>query len=473
MTTPTRTFLCARDALPAIHITGRPKIFVKVDEDLVFKNFKFFSEMMNETQLKNTELSEENPLRQQAAHAEVVMSEELKKLKHQEFVDRKRRQQLRTDCGELRELAEQLRLAAITKDLEDHMAERNKSRQLAKEAKAKGFERAEAERLRQLAKEQEEEQLKKERQKVLHETLSSQIEETRQRRQKQCVQTAAEREERLAIQKKIQEEDRAEQLQLNRLKQKKLQSQLEFIEIKKEYNELQRAKSDENIAKVFEKQLEMAEQKRMMEEAKKEAQRRHQEISLQIGNEVLEIENRKRQRHNLLLDLLQAEYKAKDDERFRQQLEQEQLERRRARQELERYRADMMERQLEQARLRQKQIVERTHDCIDNREILEISKEREQRKQHGALLLSMIEENNRRRAEAAAENLQFFDLKAKTEAELQNRIQEERLQMLGSVPASVLRYLPKQVLSDSDRERFNLQTKQQSLQHLNFSQKRK
>lgn len=160
-----------------------------------------------------------------------------------------------------------------------------------------------------------------------------------------------------------------------------------------------------------------------------------------------------------MLDLLQAEYKAKDDERFRQQLEQEQLERRRARQELDRYRADMRERSLEEARLRQIQIVERNHDSIDKQEILEISKERERRKQHGALLLSMIEENNRKRAEAAAENVQFFDMKAKTDAELQNRIQEERLQMLGSVPSSVLQYLPKQVLSDSDRERFNIHTK--------------
>jgi len=160
-----------------------------------------------------------------------------------------------------------------------------------------------------------------------------------------------------------------------------------------------------------------------------------------------------------LLDLLQAEYKAKDDERYRQQLEQEQLERRRARQELERYRIEMTERNLEQARLRQKEMVERTPDCTDNQEILEISKERQRRKQHGALLLSMIEDNNRKRAEAAAENVQFFDMKAKSEAELQNRIQEERVKMLSSVPASVLKYLPKQALSNSDREHFNIQTK--------------
>ncbi|KAL7727339.1 hypothetical protein ACLKA6_008621 [Drosophila palustris] len=459
METPAWALSNASDALPAIRITGRPKGLVIVDEDLFFKNDKFFCDMINERQQLNTELSRENPLRQHVAHTEAAMSEELKKLKHQEYVDRKRRQRLRNDCEELRELAEQLRLAAITRDLEEHMAERNRRRQLAKDAKAKGFERAEAERLQQLAKEQEEERLKQERQIKLRESLSSQIEETRQRRQKQCVLTAAEREERIAIQKKIEEEDRAEQLELARLKQRKLQSQLEFIEKEREYKELQRAQSNEDIAKIFKKQSEMDQQRQMLEAAKREARRKQEKISLQIGNQVLEIENRKRQRHNLLLDLLQAEYKAKDDERFRQQLEQEQLERRRARQELERYRADMTQRNLEQARLRHKQIVERTQDCTEDKDILEISKERERRKQHGALLLSMIEDNNRKRAEAAAENVQFFDMKAKTDAELQYRIQEERLQMLGSVPASVLQYLPKTVLSDSDRERFNIQSK--------------
>lgn len=159
-----------------------------------------------------------------------------------------------------------------------------------------------------------------------------------------------------------------------------------------------------------------------------------------------------------MLDLLQAEYKAKGDERYRQQLQQEQLERQRARQELERYRAEAYERHLEAVRKKKEQAVDKDsfsidiHACGDNEMLI-----RQQRKEHGALLLSMIEENNRKRAEAAAENIQFFNLKAKSDAERQSRIEEERLRMLSSVPTEVLKYLPKQVLSESDRKYFNVQ----------------
>lgn len=159
-------------------------------------------------------------------------------------------------------------------------------------------------------------------------------------------------------------------------------------------------------------------------------------------------------------DLLQAEYKAKDDEHYRQQLEQEQVKRQRAREELERYRAEVEQRNIERALLRHKEIVEQSVDDGRSQEAEEINlQERLKRKEYGSHLLSMIEENNRKRAEAAAENVKFFEMKARTEAEQQRQIQEERHQMLSSVPASVLRYLPKQVLSHSDREYFNMKSK--------------
>lgn len=166
-----------------------------------------------------------------------------------------------------------------------------------------------------------------------------------------------------------------------------------------------------------------------------------------------------------MVDLLIAEYKAKDDELYRQQLKQKQFKRQRARQELELYRAEVNERNIEKARKKHEETVERNLMCpdegpdgINKRDI----QERQRRKEHGVLLLSMIEDNNRKRAEAAAENMLFFDSKAKAEAERQERIQEERLQMLGSVPASVLQYLPKQALTDSDRKYFNIQKKQKT-----------
>lgn len=161
-----------------------------------------------------------------------------------------------------------------------------------------------------------------------------------------------------------------------------------------------------------------------------------------------------------MLDLLEAEYKAKDDEHFRQQLEQEQVKRQRAREELERYRMEVAQRNMEEALLRHKQIMEKNTDHANIQNVDEIGlQERQKRREYGSHLLSMIEENNRKRADAAAENLKFFEMKAKTEAELQRQIEEERREMLSSVPASVLHYLPKQTLSHSDREYFNVKSK--------------
>ncbi|EDV91376.1 meiosis-specific nuclear structural protein 1 [Drosophila grimshawi] len=460
MTAVIRRYMEARDATPAIHITGRPKFNVEVDEKFMYQRAKYYCATTNEMDLRSTEMSKDNSLRQRAAFVEETMSDELKKLKHKEFIDRKRRQQLRNDCEELREIAEQLRLAAITKDLDDSIVEMNKHRQLAKNAQMLEFQRVEAERQQQLASQVEQELHKKEQQKELLASLSTQIEETRNRRQQQYVQSLTEREELIAMQRQIEEEDRLQQLELERQKQKKRNDMIKLIEQQREYKELQRAQSNEDIAKVLQNQSEMLEQQDRIDQARLAAQRKQEQISLRIGQQVFEIEDRKRQRDNLLLDLLQAEYKAKDDERYRQQLEQEQLERRRAREELERYRAEVAERDMEQARLKLANAVHQNVDCTTMQEIKERElQERLRRKEHGALLLSMIEENHRKRADAAAENMKFFETKAKSEAELQQRIREERLEMLGSVPPSVLKYLPKHVLSESDRKYFNIDNK--------------
>ncbi|XP_017967563.1 meiosis-specific nuclear structural protein 1 [Drosophila navojoa] len=447
-----------RDAQPVVFATKAHKRFVPIDENKLYRTEKHFCKTLVETdQIKKVQAMENRRL-PQTVNADVLLTDELKQLKRQEFVDRKRRQQLRNDCEELRQLAEHLRLAAITKDLEEHMREINRSRQLANHVKLQGLQRAEAERQQQLAMEQEKELRKKKKQEELRKTLISQVEERQKCRQGQYVQTLAEREVRMAIQQQIEEEDKELQLELQRLKIKKRDDIIQFIEEKRKYEALQKAKLNEDTLKAFEIQLEEAKHREEMEKARLEAIRKQQEISSRIGQQVLEVENRKRQRDNVLLDLLQAEYKAKDDERYRQQLQQEQLERQRTRQELERYRAEAYERHLEAVRKKKEQAVDKDsfsidiHACGDNEILI-----RQQRKEHGALLLSMIEENNRKRAEEAAENIRFFNLKAKSDAERQALIEEERLRMLSSVPTEVLKYLPKQVLSESDRKYFNVQ----------------
>lgn len=157
-----------------------------------------------------------------------------------------------------------------------------------------------------------------------------------------------------------------------------------------------------------------------------------------------------------------AEYIAKKDERFRQQIQQEQMSRRRTKLEMDRYRSELEHRKMEEMQLKRTEIANRQQEATDTH--LESEKQLEdyrRRRAHGATLLAMIEDNQRKRAEATAETVQYFDLKAKSDAEMEERIKRERLLMLGQVPASVLRYLPKHVLTSTDREHFFVSREEQ------------
>lgn len=290
MATMTGIWVDPRDAQPAVYITGRFAKFGAVDEVLRHKNDKFVCEALIESDQRSKEKTMENRHLHQNANTDHLMTDELKQLKRQEFVDRKRRQQLRNDCEELRQLAEQLRLASITKDLDDHIMEINRSRQMAAQVKVQGLQRAEAERQQHLAMELEKELRRKEQQEELRKTLASQVEERRLCRQRQYVETLAEREERMAMQQQIEEEDREHQLEQKRLKLKKRDDIIQLIEQKREYEQLQKAKCSEDISKLIEKQLEDAKHREEMDRARLEAIRKQQEISLRIGHQVLEVE---------------------------------------------------------------------------------------------------------------------------------------------------------------------------------------
>ncbi|KAH8232260.1 hypothetical protein KR032_003048 [Drosophila birchii] len=393
-----------------------------------------------------------------------AMTQEMQQLKRAEFVEKKRRQQLRQDCEELRSLAEQLRLAAISKQIADDLVERERARLLAVQDEAQ---EGSKERCLLEAKRREEEAVRKEQQQSLRETLVRQMEENRLRRQRRHVQGMSDREESQAKQKQIQEEDRAIQLELEQRKVQKRHDMLRSIEENKQQKEWERAQNLQELGKLLEKQSEIEDRKLQLEEERLQVQRKKQEISIRLGEQVLQIENQKRHRDNLLQDLLEAEYLAKSDERFRQQMQQEQLSRRRTKLEMDRYRLELEHRKMQEMQLKRSEIETRQQEVSGTH--WEAEKQLEnyrRRKEHGATLLAMMEDNQRKRAEATAETVQYFDTKAKTDAELEERIKQERLLMLSQVPASVLRYLPKHVMTSTDREHFFVAREEEDQQAL-------
>ncbi|XP_033166399.1 trichohyalin isoform X1 [Drosophila mauritiana] len=421
-----------------------------------FFSSQLFRKMQHDLEKVNRskELSKVSPITRDFIE-EAAMTQEMQDLKRAEFVEKKRRQQLRRDCEELRNLAEQLRLAAISRDIAENLEERKRRRQLDIKLEA---EEVSQERCLLQAKEYEKEVALKEEQRRLRESLAEQMEENRRRRQKEHAQVMNDRELSLLMQKQIQEEDRAQELETQRKKLQKRQDMLQSIKENQELREWQRAQYNQELGDLVQKQSEMERRKLQLEAERQEIQRKNQEISIRLGQQVLEIENKKRHRDNLLLDLLEAEYTAKSDERYRQQMQQEQMSRRRTREELDRYRQEVEHRKMAEMQMKRAEMAARQEEAPDtiNQGSEKQLDEYRRRRAHGASLLAMIEDNHRKRAEATAENVQYFDMKAKIDAEQEERIKQERLAMLSQVPSSVLRYLPKHVLNSTDREHFCL-----------------
>ncbi|KAH8383019.1 hypothetical protein KR009_006261 [Drosophila setifemur] len=439
-------------------IIGKPKFKVpkclRLDHDLnstiLARQMQYDLGRVN----RSLEISNEQEIRLRDAMEKETMAQEVKQLKRAEFVDRKRRQQLREDCEELRQLAEHIRLAAISKQIAEDLEYRKHRRQLAVKAEAQ---EAAEERCLLEAKEREREAALREEQRRLREFLNNQMEENRVRRQQEHAQVMNDRDLIQARQKQINDEDRAQQLEMEQQKLRKRHDMLQSIQENREAREWERTQNRLELNQLLQKQSEIDDIKQRLEEEKLKVQRKKQEISIRLGQQNLEIEKQKRHRDNILQDLLEAEHSAKGDERFRQQLLQENMSRRRTRQELDRYRLEVERRKMEQMQQKRAELELQQEDFFEKNQQDDRERQLEdyrRRRAHGSTLLAMIEENQRKRAEATAENVQYFDLKAKNDAELQERVKRERLLMLGQVPAAVLRYLPKNALTSADRDHF-------------------
>ncbi|SPP82826.1 meiosis-specific nuclear structural protein 1 [Drosophila guanche] len=455
-----------RNAFPAIFISGKPKFIVSsgVPQDLDFQSRVYSRNLMAElgTLQRSDELSKENPMHRENFE-KAAISHELMEIKRAEFLEKKRRQQLRNDCEGLRTLEEQLRSAAIAKDLSDRMAQKCQARSLAVRARALGQERAAME-LMELAQEDDKVLAQKEEQRKLRESLALQIEENRLRRQQEAAEKFSQRELSNARQKQIEEEDRAEQEERIRQKAVDRLNTLQFIQEKREFQEMEKARAREELRKLLETQADVEDRKNQLEEERVHLMRKHEEISTRIGQQLFQVENSKRIRDRQLMDLLEAEYKARADLRFRQEVQEKAVSRERTKQEMDLYHLEIQQRKLDELKVKRDELTARQEELASNNEEIEREEQLKayrQRKAHGATLLSMIEDNHVRRAEATAEHLQYSMMKKKSEDERHALEESERLRMLSAVPKTVLPYLPKNALSKAEHEYFGLSQEQQ------------
>ncbi|EDW72383.1 uncharacterized protein Dwil_GK20748 [Drosophila willistoni] len=447
---------------PAVFITGEPKLVVPhlMGDGYSFEHCMFSRAMLAEGKKveRSLEMSKENPLLHEA-RVDTAIAEELKEVKREEFVEEKRRQQLRNNNQELRELSEHLKLAAISKDLSEHIGDFFKTRLQIEKSKAESQKQAELERLKFLDHVNKEQLKLKEQQIKLHDSLAAQMEQKQQRRKQESLQTLADRESRIAMQRQVEKEDSAKLALQERVKIQKLQEMDKYIEERKAHRVLQYKEAEADLKKNLDTQNQMDDRKKKLDQERIEIRRKQEEISQLLGQQVAKLETDKRQKDNLLLDLLESEHNAKEEARVRQQQQQIAFERMRAKGELEAYRLQVQQRNMDQEEQKRLEVVARKDVSADNQEAIDRQQKLndfQKRKDYGKMLLSMIEDNQRKRAQTLAEDAEFFNMKAKEDKELRERVHQERIVMLNAVPPAVLRYLPKHVLSDEDRARFDI-----------------
>ncbi|XP_054747433.1 meiosis-specific nuclear structural protein 1 [Anastrepha obliqua] len=440
--------------------TFRCRIPVDADRNVDKVNNLFIETVMEQERrvkdlrAQEVQMTAENP-RIRAQQETTDISIELKAQKVQDFLDKKKRQQLRQNNSELRQLEKQLKAAFISKQLAEQRIATEKLKE--EQMKLKRLENIEFEKERLRCKEDliesERNELKKKEE--IRNILLGQMAETQQRRKDEYTEVLKEKDEMQRLLQKYKAEHDTELLELERRKQN---AKEEMEEFKRKQEEWKLAQVSEKVdeAERFQEMIKEREEKNLQTKLERQMQlQKRAELSDRIGQHLFEVENEKRKRENLLLDLLVEERNTNEDIRYKQNLEKQYNDRIQMRVEFERYRSDQERRKLEReknedaiflAEMR-KQLADR--DKLDQ---LADEKRRLKIKEHGRAIQEMIELRRQKRATDAAEDIKWHEYLINEERKRMEMVENERLQMLKNAPADVLRYLPSGVLKDTDRK---------------------
>ncbi|XP_067628802.1 meiosis-specific nuclear structural protein 1 [Eurosta solidaginis] len=403
---------------------------------------------------KEIQMTAENPrIRMQQETTDI--STQLKTLKYEDFLHKKRRQQLRQNNMELRQLEKQLKAAYVSKLLAEQKvaAEKLKEEQM----KSKRLEDIEFEKQQLLSKEalkeSEKNELKKKQE--FRNVLLGQMAESQQRRKEEYTEVLKEREDMQKLLQKYKLEHDAELLELEQRKVNAKKEMDEFMRLQAEIKAKEMTKKMDE-AERFQEMIKERELKNLQTKLDRDlkAQKRA-ELSDRIGQQLYQVESEKRKRENLLLDLLVEERNTNEDMRYKQSLEKQNNDRIQMRMEFERYRSERGRRKLEREQNEDAVFLAEMHKELAERDRLDQladEKRRQKIREHRRAIQEMIESRQRQRALDAAEELKWHEYLINEERKNNEIIEKERLEMLKSAPADVLSYLPAGVLKETDRK---------------------
>lgn len=379
------------------------------------KSHVYFHKYLRDEERRVDELdmmNNEGKLHKGPQKVESDICKDLKEYKEQDLLEVKRRQKLRNESHELRLLQNQLQSALVSKELDQQNRLLREQKQMELQRKREEDYRwtVECEKSKKaLIEEEEKERQKKAKIRVL---LQEQMNEMKDKRKQDFAAIMKDREQMQKTMKHIQAEEKAEQNLAHRFRDLCRKEMEECVREREIQRQLEKEQNIDDTERLIKYQMERDDSKFRMEEEKKRILAQKIALSDKIGNELAKINEEKKKREGLLLELLEEERKAKEDVKYRQSIEKQLKEREQMRLELEIYRRDLAiqrERQLQEEERQMREDYLRQMAEQDKLEQLSNEKRRRKVIEHNKALREMIEVRRQNRTEEMAARIADFE----------------------------------------------------------------
>ncbi|KAL5285340.1 MNS1.2 family protein [Megaselia abdita] len=382
--------------------------------------------------------------------------------KRQIFLEQKRRQQLRAENQDLRELERKLRCAYVTKSLALQKQEQAERRMKDREELKKEFENQERIRLKDLEIEKAKNEIGRQKQEALRKELQDQIMEVNFERNKKYQEFLIEKKRIDEIIRKIHEEEIEEVL---RKKEKKELTRFQLEQFKRQKEELMKVmklRNDEENKRIREIIVKREEEARKLDEVKRRARWEQEEISKKLGLDNLSLEEEQKKRRDLMEDLLVEEFKAKEDIKYREELEAQIRKRISISVSLEKY--------MEEKRIK-REVDLREHNRLSKEEQIKFREESERlerldneeriksRMQRSKDLNTQLETRKQEHENNIRKQIEEWAKDVKDKEKRNQIIEDERIRILQEHAKNLIGFLPQGILRDSDREFLELPPK--------------
>lgn len=334
---------------------------------------------------------------------------ELRECKLNEFLELKRRQQLRESDYELRQLQSNIKSALIFKQLKEQ--QNSLAQQKAEELQTKHEEAlkfaAECETIKsKILKEEEECKRKKE---VYRGFLNKQMNEHQQKRREEFEGVIKDREGMNQLLERLRKEDIQERKAANLFREECKREMEEWYRNRAMQKQLEKEKNVDDHQHYLAYRQQCDDLKAKIETERKLLQKEKEAITERIGQQVAQLHDEKKKRADLLISLFEGERRAKEDEIYRQHLAKQVQRRERLRVEEKNYYDFVRVEKEKKLREEEEELRQEQLSYLEERDkISQLSDEKRRRKklEHSKALRELIELKRMERAREVGERIE-------------------------------------------------------------------